>query len=75
MHLVFKLCIWLQKRLVYRENKEIFLSETIMLRALIFGIQNHLVVLYQVCSNNGPGAKNGPALKVAFYIGLFRENI
>ena len=49
---------------LYRENIEnIFLSETTKPRALIFGMQHHLVVdLYPVCSNYGPGAKIGPAL-------------
>ena len=42
------------------ENYENFLSE----RALIFGMQHHLVDLYQVCSNYAPGAKNGPATGV-----------
>ena len=47
---------------LYRENVEkIFLSETTRPRALIFGMYHHLVDLYQVCSNNSHGAKNGPA--------------
>ena len=41
--------------------KKIFLSETTRPRVLIFGMQYHLVYLYQVCSNNIPGAKNGSA--------------
>ena len=46
---------------LYRENmKKIFLSETIRPRLLIFGIKHHLVDLYQVYSNNIPGAKSGP---------------
>ena len=46
---------------LYREKHEkIFLSETSMPRALIFGMKHHLVDLYQVCSNYIPGAKNGP---------------
>ena len=50
---------------LYRETHEkIFLSETIRLRALIFGMEHHLVNLYQVCSNYAPGTKNGPALGV-----------
>ena len=36
-----------------------FLSETTRLRALLFGMEYHLVNLYQVCSNYVPGAKNG----------------
>ena len=32
-------------------------------RNLIFGMQNHLVDLYQVCSNYGPEAKNSPLLE------------
>ena len=39
--------------------KKIFLSETIMLRALIFGMKQHLVDLFQVCSNNALWAENG----------------
>ena len=44
---------------LYREKHgKIFLSETIRLRALIFG---HILAstsgLYQVCSNYAPGAK------------------
>ena len=46
---------------LYRENNEIILSDTIRLRAFIFGMKHHLVNLYQVCSNYIPGAKNGPA--------------
>ena len=43
----------------YREKHEkIFLSETTRPRALIFDMKHHLVNLYQVCSNYGPGAKN-----------------
>ena len=45
---------------LYREKHgKIFLSETIRLRALIFGMKHHLVDLYHVCSNYAPGAKNG----------------
>ena len=59
----------------YREKHEkIFLSETIRLKALIFGMKNHPVNLYQVCSNNIPWAKKGLAPGVTlFYIGLYRE--
>ena len=46
---------------LYREKDEtIFLSETTMARALIFGMKHHLVNLYQVCSNYISRAKNGP---------------
>ena len=46
---------------LYRENMEkLFLSETIMPRALIFGIYHDILDLYQVCSNYASGAKNGP---------------
>ena len=45
-----------------RENmKKMFLSETRRHRSLIFGMQHHLVDLFQVCSNYVPKAKNGPA--------------
>ena len=48
------------------------LSETTRPRALIFDIKNHLVVLYQFCSNYAPGAKNWPAPGVTMaYIKLF----
>ena len=36
--------------------KNIFLSETTWSRALIFGIQHHLVDLYQIFSSYGPVA-------------------
>ena len=39
---------------------KIFLSETTRPTALIFAMYHHLVDLYQVCSNNDPGVKNGP---------------
>ena len=47
---------------LYREKHEkIFLSETRKPRLLIFVMWHHLMDLYQVCSNNAPGVKNGPA--------------
>ena len=47
---------------LYREqHKKIFFSETTRPGALIFGMWYHLVDPYQVCSNESPGAKNGPA--------------
>ena len=47
---------------LYRvQHEKIFMSENTGHRALIFGMQNHLVNLYQVYSNYSPGAKNGPA--------------
>ena len=36
-------------------------SETARPRALIFGMEHCLMDLYQVCSNGGPGVRNGPA--------------
>ena len=46
---------------LYRENiKKIFLSEFTMPKALIFGMKHYLVNLYQVFSNDAPGAKNWP---------------
>ena len=46
---------------LYRENmKKIILSETTRPISLLFGVRHHLVNLYQVCSNDAPGAKNGP---------------
>ena len=35
-------------------------------RALIFGMEHHLVDLYQVCSNNAPGVKNGLTRRACF---------
>ena len=41
---------------LYREKlRKIFLSETIRLRALTFGLYHSPVDLYQVCSNYAPG--------------------
>ena len=31
-----------------------------MPRALIFGVEHCLINFYQVCSNGGPGVRNGP---------------
>ena len=45
--------------LYWEKDETIFLSETTMPRALIFGINHHLVNLYHVCSNYISGAKNG----------------
>ena len=46
---------------LYKEKHEqIFLSETIRLRALIFGMLDHLVDLHQFCSNYAPWAKMAP---------------
>ena len=43
---------------LYREKHgKIFLSETIMPRALIFGMRHDLVDFYQVCWNYAPWAK------------------
>ena len=56
---------------LYREKHEkISCSETTRPRALICGMKHHLVDLYQVCSNYAPGAKNGSALGVTFYIDI-----
>ena len=59
----------------YRQNmKKIFLSQTMRTKVLIFGMYNHLVDFYQVCSNCPPGAKNCPVPGGhIFYIGLYRE--
>ena len=41
---------------LYRENmKRILLSETTRLKALVFGMQHHLVDLYKVDLNYAPG--------------------
>ena len=42
--------------------KKIFKSETTSSRALIFGMWDHPVDCYQVCSNYTSGVKIGPAL-------------
>ena len=55
--------------------KKIFLSETTKTIALIFCMQHHLVDPYQVRLNCAPGAKNGPAPRVIYYIGLYMEYI
>ena len=49
--------------------------ETILLKALILGIQYHLVALYHVCSKYAPGANDGTAQGSYFYIGFYRENM
>ena len=44
---------------LYREkHEEILLSETIGLRALIFGMWHDQLDLYKVCSNHASGSKN-----------------
>ena len=48
------------KWLILGKCEKIFLSETTMPRALIFGMKHYLEDLYQVCSNYIPGAKNAP---------------
>ena len=54
--------------------EKLFLSETTMPRALIFGMKHHLVNLCQVCTNFISGAKNYPTPGGhMFYIGLYRE--
>ena len=62
---------------LYREvHGKIFLSETMRPRALILGMQHHLVDFYQVCSNYAPGTKKWPCPRGhMFYIGLYRENM
>ena len=61
----------------YRESvKKISLSETTRTRALVFGMQHHLVDHSQGSSNYVTGAKNWlrPG-GYMFYIGLCRENM
>ena len=48
-------------RLILGKHENIFLSKTSSHRALIFGMQHHLVDHYQNSSNYATGAKNGPA--------------
>ena len=52
------------------KHEKIFLAESSMPRALIFGMKNHLVDVYQVCSNKAPDAKKVPALGATFNIML-----
>ena len=61
--------------LIYRKHENIFLSETTRTRALIFGMQHHLVDLYQFCSIYVPGAKMGLPRGHMFNISLYRENM
>ena len=62
--------------LISGQCEKIFLSETTRPRALIFGMKHHLVDFNQVCSNNAPWAKNGPAPGYhMFCIDLYRENM
>ena len=42
-------------------------------RALIFGMQHHLVDLYQFCSNYAPGAKIGPTPGVTRVMARFQQ--
>ena len=53
---------------------EIFLSETIMPRALIFDMKHHLVNLYQVCSSCISGAPGVKCCTFA-YIGKTYKNL
>ena len=43
------------------------------LRALIFGMDHHLVDFYQVCSNYIPGPKMAHPRGSMFYIGIYKE--
>ena len=45
---------------LYGKEEKIVLPGTRRPILLIFGIQHHLVDLYQVCLNYSPRAKNGP---------------
>ena len=43
---------------IFKMNKKnLFFSATTRPIALIFGMEQHLVAFYQVCSNNAPMAK------------------
>ena len=63
--------------LYWEKHEKIFLSETTMPRALIFGMKHHPVNFYQVCSNYIPGAKNGlpPGSHVLHRLISIGENI
>ena len=46
-----------------------------MARAFIFGMEHHLVALYQSTSNYGPGMETSPMLWVLrFHIEIKKEN-
>ena len=61
---------------LYSENHEnIFFSETIWPRVLIFAMLHHLVNFYQVCSNYVPGAGNGPPRGSHVSLGLYSKNM
>ena len=61
---------------LFKEKHEhIFLSETTRPRALMFGMEHHLVNLCQVCSNYIPGATMARPGGHVFYKGLYRENM
>ena len=55
------------------KHDKIFLSETIRLRAMIFGMYADLVDLYSVCSNYAPGAKFSPTPGVTRDMGSFQQ--
>ena len=63
------------KAYIGQNVKKIFLSEITGPRALLFGMKHHLVDLYQVCSNDTPGAKNGPPHWSHILHRLQRENV
>ena len=51
-----------ESHVLNRENmKKSSCLKPVRLRSLIFGMEHHLVDLYQVCLYYAPGAKNGPA--------------
>ena len=59
---------------LYKEKHgKIFLSETIMPRAWIFGMKYDLVDLYQACSNYAPGAKFDPTPSVTRDTASFQQ--
>ena len=52
---------------------KIFLSQTVRAKAFIFGMQHHLVALYQNTSNYGPGVEISPMLWVTWISHSFKE--
>ena len=59
---------------IKKEILKIFLSQTVRAGAFIFGMQHHLVTLYQNTSNYGPGAEISPMLWVfGFHIKIKKE--
>ena len=57
---------------IKKETFESLFAQTIRARAFIFGIKHHLVTLYQISSNYGPGVENKPYV-IGFHIEMQKE--